>query len=110
MKISVSNEFWTADIHWKSEPVEELRQLHALLATDIHSALIGLESLAFQGSLAAALYIAMQLDLHPAEPGNEEVVMKWYLDAATRGSRAASYRLGKLQTDNGDTWRQSPHL
>ena len=94
--------FWHADVRWENEPIEQLRRLHSLLAVDRGAALSGLEALASQGSLAAAIYIAMELDRLPAEKGDTETAARWYAAAAAKGSRAATYRLGILRAAKGD--------
>jgi hypothetical protein len=94
--------FWFADVQWEKEPVDQLARLHALLANDRASAIKGFETLADQGSLAAALYAAMELDRVPSGSEDTQAALRWYGVAAKRGSRAAGYQLGILRTNLND--------
>lgn len=86
------------DLDWAAEPdILELRRYYDLIQVNPEKAIVGLRTLAEQGSIAAMLYMA---DFQ-GRLCNQAETIYWYDFASKAGFGPAAYMLGRIFTEGG---------
>ena len=104
----MSQDYWTSDIEWAKETRrEELFENYQILMSEVpddekSDAITAFSKIAFDGSLAAAIYLACYYFYHPhGREKYRELALQWLEHAASMGSRSAALEAIKINLKDG---------